>query len=82
MRAQAKAQINAPTEVNTQPVAQNSTPESVKMQNETEKETGHQDIAKQNYPTTSERHCTAPRICITPSCHATRCLATTKASKC
>ena len=37
MRVQAKAQINAPREVNTQPVAQKATPEIVKMRNETKK---------------------------------------------
>ena len=36
-KAQAEAQTNAPTDVNTQPLAQKATPEIVKMQNETKK---------------------------------------------
>ena len=38
MRAEAKAQANAPTVVNTQPVAQNTTPKVVKLPIKTEKE--------------------------------------------
>ena len=38
MRVQAKAQTNAPTVVNAQPVAQKATPEIVKMAIETKKD--------------------------------------------
>ena len=73
-RAQAKAQANAPTVLDTQPKMQKVTPKVAKLPIETEEKEGDiKTLPSRIVSTTPKKHCDAPRICVTPNCCAPKC---------
>ena len=73
MRAQAKAQTNAPTVVDAQPVAQKTTPEIVKVPIGTEKKRNIKTPPSELIQQPLRNIVLPPGSILPPSCHVTKC---------
>ena len=82
MRAQAKAQANAPTAVDTQTIEQKVTPNSDKSPSKMKEKSNIKRLPSRIIQQSPQRHCTAPRYYISPLCCTPKYQATTEAAKC